>query len=180
MLDHAAGLALGLGAGAIAQGVRAFHGRPDRDEFLDSWSGPVWVVVGEHESRAGVALVGSWVRHGALQLRAGLDVARTVETALAMGFAVDETADMSGGFWEATTAEKSFHHAQWDRGEVAFDRYAGLLATGGPTAALGRHKVGLWQELLEHLADQGRGLVLGGWAVGARPSCRLPRRQPLQ
>lgn len=34
---------------SIAAGVRAFHGRPDRSRFLDSWAGPVWVVSGEHD-----------------------------------------------------------------------------------------------------------------------------------
>ena len=37
------------GADAIAAGVRAFHGRPDRDAFMRSWPGPVWVVSGEHD-----------------------------------------------------------------------------------------------------------------------------------
>ena len=40
-----------IGATAVARGVRAFHGRPDRDAFLDSWTGPVWVVAGEHDLR---------------------------------------------------------------------------------------------------------------------------------
>jgi pimeloyl-[acyl-carrier protein] methyl ester esterase len=37
------------GAESIARGVRAFHGRPDRDGFLRSWCGPVSVVSGEHD-----------------------------------------------------------------------------------------------------------------------------------
>jgi len=86
---------------------------------------------------------------------------RTVETALAMGFAVDDTADMGGGVWDAATAEKGSHHAQWDWGEEAFDRYASLVAAGGPTAALGHHQVELWRSLLTGLGDQGRALVLG-------------------
>lgn len=39
------------GAKAIASGVRAFHGRPDRDAFLSSWPGPVLIVSGEHDIR---------------------------------------------------------------------------------------------------------------------------------
>lgn len=35
--------------GSIAAGVRAFHGRPDRDAFLAAWRGPVSVVCGEHD-----------------------------------------------------------------------------------------------------------------------------------
>lgn len=37
------------GEDAIAEGVRAFHGRPDREAFLSSWSGPVFVVSGEYD-----------------------------------------------------------------------------------------------------------------------------------
>jgi pimeloyl-[acyl-carrier protein] methyl ester esterase len=44
-------VAIAQGAGAIANGVRAFHGRRDRDGFLDTWTGPVWVVSGEHDLR---------------------------------------------------------------------------------------------------------------------------------
>lgn len=34
---------------SIATGVRALYGRPDRESFLSSWSGPVWIVSGEHD-----------------------------------------------------------------------------------------------------------------------------------
>ena len=44
-------IARSQGAERVAAGVRAFHGRPDRDGFLDSWVGPVWVVAGEHDVR---------------------------------------------------------------------------------------------------------------------------------
>lgn len=37
------------GEDSIAAGIRAFHGRPDREAFLGSWPGPVWVVSGEHD-----------------------------------------------------------------------------------------------------------------------------------
>lgn len=39
------------GAAAIASGVRAFHGRADRDDFLGTWPGPVTLVSGEHDLR---------------------------------------------------------------------------------------------------------------------------------
>ncbi|HSK21622.1 MAG TPA: alpha/beta hydrolase [Egicoccus sp.] len=41
--------ALQQGPEAIAAGVRAFHGRPDREAFLGAWTGPVWLVNGEHD-----------------------------------------------------------------------------------------------------------------------------------
>ena len=48
-VDRALAVAVSQGPDAVARGVRAFHGRPDRDDFLDSWSGPVWIVNGEHD-----------------------------------------------------------------------------------------------------------------------------------
>lgn len=33
----------------IAAGVRAFHGRADREDFLLGWDGPVSLVSGEHD-----------------------------------------------------------------------------------------------------------------------------------
>ena len=38
-----------LGAESIANGVRVFHGRPDRASFLASWPGKVSVVSGQHD-----------------------------------------------------------------------------------------------------------------------------------
>lgn len=41
--------ALRQGPESIAAGVRAFHGRPDREAFLASWPGQLWLVDGEHD-----------------------------------------------------------------------------------------------------------------------------------
>jgi pimeloyl-[acyl-carrier protein] methyl ester esterase len=49
VIDRAWDAASAQGAASIAAGVRAFHGRPDRDAFLASWPGPVCVVSGEHD-----------------------------------------------------------------------------------------------------------------------------------
>jgi pimeloyl-[acyl-carrier protein] methyl ester esterase len=51
IVGFAHGVAVAQGSAALANGVRAFHGRPDRDAFLDSWQGPVWVISGEHDLR---------------------------------------------------------------------------------------------------------------------------------
>src|SRR5437867_8196870 len=51
VVRHARDVARSQGALAIANGVKAFHSRPDRDGFLDSWRGPVWMVTGEHDIR---------------------------------------------------------------------------------------------------------------------------------
>lgn len=52
VVEGARRVAVGLGAEAVADGVRAFHGRPDGEGFLRSWSGPVVVVDGEHDRGA--------------------------------------------------------------------------------------------------------------------------------
>ena len=49
IIERAWHAALAQGAGSIAAGVRAFHGRPDRDAFLRSWPGLIEVVSGEHD-----------------------------------------------------------------------------------------------------------------------------------
>lgn len=49
VVDRAWNAAMKQGAGAIASGSRAFHGRPDREEFLRGWPGRVHVVSGEYD-----------------------------------------------------------------------------------------------------------------------------------
>ena len=47
---HRAWLAAsGQGAESIASGVRAFHGRQDREDFLRSWPQPVVLISGEYD-----------------------------------------------------------------------------------------------------------------------------------
>ena len=41
--------AVGVGAESIESGVRAFHGRADREDFLTTWGGSVSIVSGEHD-----------------------------------------------------------------------------------------------------------------------------------
>jgi pimeloyl-[acyl-carrier protein] methyl ester esterase len=49
VVEHAWRTAQKIGAPAIAAGVRAFHGRADREDFLLTWEGPVALVSGEHD-----------------------------------------------------------------------------------------------------------------------------------
>ena len=51
VVERAWHIASNQGADAVATGVRAFHGRPDGDDFLRSWPGPVRLVSGEHDIR---------------------------------------------------------------------------------------------------------------------------------
>jgi pimeloyl-ACP methyl ester carboxylesterase len=49
VVAHAWRTAEKIGAPAIAEGVRAFHGRADREDFLLGWDGPVLFVDGEYD-----------------------------------------------------------------------------------------------------------------------------------
>lgn len=49
VVDRAWRAAERQGAASIAAGVRAFHGRPDRDAFIRTWPGRVVLVSGEHD-----------------------------------------------------------------------------------------------------------------------------------
>ena len=88
------------------------------------------------------------------------DVPRTGETAIAMGFAVNEIVDMGAGVWEEAQAEKGHHHAHWDWGRSAFVRYAELLARGRPTAAIAQRQVEIWMRAITHMPDGAQSLVV--------------------
>jgi broad specificity phosphatase PhoE len=88
------------------------------------------------------------------------DVARTAETAIATGFAVDEVVDMGAEVWEAAQIEKGGLHAHWEWGAAAFLRYAELVAEGGPHAVLARRQAEIWAQARDRIPDGGRALVV--------------------
>ena len=53
-----------VGAPFIAAGVRAFHGRADREDFLLRWDGPVVFVSGEHDRPERSRRFAERLRHG--------------------------------------------------------------------------------------------------------------------
>ena len=59
---------------------------------------------------------------------------RTLETAIALGYAVDDLLDLSGELWEAAQAELA-HRAARDDPRL-YLRYLELLSAGGAVAAL--------------------------------------------
>lgn len=71
-------------------------------------------------------------------------VPRTMETAPAMGFVVDEVQDMGGPDFEEAEQEKGDRHAQRQWGDRAFAIYAELIATGGATARFSGCQGGVW------------------------------------
>lgn len=48
-LDSARAIVRGISVDDIARGVRVFHARADRAEFLAGWSGPITVVAGDRD-----------------------------------------------------------------------------------------------------------------------------------
>ena len=50
VVEQARAVALRQPVYAIARGIRVFHSRPDRSEFLSTFDGAVVVVSGEHDS----------------------------------------------------------------------------------------------------------------------------------
>src|SRR5262245_31454375 len=69
-------------------------------------------------------------------------IPRTLETALAMGFAVDACYEELGLLTEAFWAEVPRHgHWEWER---PFEEYRRLVARGGAASELGRRQVEVW------------------------------------
>jgi broad specificity phosphatase PhoE len=85
-------------------------------------------------------------------------VPRTLETALAMGFAVDDQLDVLGDIpaevWDEIGHEERW---QWPR---AFVTFAETIARGGPTARLGQRQRAAWQQALESIPDGGSVLII--------------------
>ncbi len=129
---------------------------------------------GSHLSSAGVRLariVGDTLP--AMAYVAVGDQPRHVETALALGFAVDEQVPWPSGY----VAGEVQHHDQWSW-DQPFVRYAELLATGRGLAAVAQVHLGHWLRILEHIPDGGSGLVVSSGGsiepvlVAALPSAR--------
>jgi broad specificity phosphatase PhoE len=93
------------------------------------------------------------------------NVQRTLETAIAMGFAPDVCVDQGGGpLWEASLEEVSFH-AQWEA-EEPFVMYAEAIARGGAMRDLAQLQIDIWTDALSHVDDGDAALIVthGGLA----------------
>jgi broad specificity phosphatase PhoE len=111
---------------------------------------------GSHLSSAGVRLaraVGDTLP--AMTYVAVGDQPRHVETSIALGFAVDELVSWPSGY---VTGEVD-HHDQWSW-DRPFERYAELLAMGRGLADVAQVHLGHWLRILEHIPDEGSGLVV--------------------
>src|SRR5688572_21635913 len=87
---------------------------------------------GSQLSAEGVALARAvGARLGPFAYVAASPIPRTLETAIAMGFAVDEIIELPAGY----VAGEVEHHEQWSW-ELPYVRYAELIARGGGVAGL--------------------------------------------
>lgn len=80
---------------------------------------------------------------------------RTMETALAMGFAVDAALAFSCGY----VPGEFEHHAQWDW-QSPFVRFAELIRAGGQLSATVAADRALWDRLVSAVSPGGRVLIL--------------------
>jgi broad specificity phosphatase PhoE len=85
-------------------------------------------------------------------------IPRTLETALAMGFAVDDCREVLGDIPLAVWDEIG-HHERWDWPDP-FVRFAALVRAGGPTAALGRAQRDAWAAALEAVPEDGGSVLV--------------------
>jgi broad specificity phosphatase PhoE len=114
---------------------------------------------GSHLSAAGVALARKLGNSmGPFDRVLTSQVPRTLETALAMGFAVDDQLVALGEISPAAYAEIG-HHERWGW-EQPFVRFAELVAQGGATAELGHAQRQTWVAALESVSATGRVLVI--------------------
>jgi broad specificity phosphatase PhoE len=114
---------------------------------------------GSHLSQEGVdAARRAGAEIGVVQRVTASTVPRTLETALAMGFAVNVLAEMGGEAWQRAQAEAG-HHAQWEWADP-FARYLTLIGGGGAVAELARRQAELWAEAASQVADGGTALVI--------------------
>ena len=86
-------------------------------------------------------------------------VPRTLETAIAMGFAPDACVDQGGGpLWEASLEEVPFH-AQWEA-EEPFAMYAEAIARGGAMRDLADLQLAIWADAVSRVGDGEAALVV--------------------
>jgi len=85
-------------------------------------------------------------------------IPRTLETAVAMGFAVDELAEALGEIPLAVWDEIG-HQERW-AWEDPFVRFAEFVRRGGPTAELGARQREVWVRALEAVPDNGGSVLI--------------------
>ena len=83
---------------------------------------------------------------------------RSVETAIAMGYAVDEHLAALGDITPEVVDEIG-HHERWTWHEP-FVEFARIISHNGPTARLGHQQRATWIQVLDGVAPDGRALII--------------------
>ncbi len=112
---------------------------------------------GSHLSQAGVALarvVGETL--GQFERVVASEVPRAVETAIAMGYAVDEVLVMPSGYVPGEVG----HHDQW-RWSQPYVRYAELVRGRGGLARVALGQLAVWRRVLSSIPDGASALIVG-------------------
>jgi broad specificity phosphatase PhoE len=86
------------------------------------------------------------------------DIPRSLETALAMGFAVDECASMDGMQFEAARQELA-NHGWWQMAQP-FTVWGEHVTRGGAVTELALHQESLWRAAMQRVPDGASALVI--------------------
>jgi broad specificity phosphatase PhoE len=86
---------------------------------------------------------------------------RTLETAIAMGFAVDKQLEALGDI-SPEVIEEIGHHERWTW-EYPFLTFAQFVSRGGPAARMRRQQQEAWMNALESVPANGGVLVIKGF-----------------
>jgi hypothetical protein len=124
---------------------------------------------GSHQSAEGVALarlVGESL--GSFATVVASASPRAVETAVAMGFAVDDTVELPSGYVPGEVN----HHEQWGWPHP-YRTYAELLGRGGGLATVAETHRRSWTSVVEAVPDGAAALVVGHGGAGPRQSAGL-------
>jgi len=114
---------------------------------------------GSHLSTEGVALarkIGAEIGPFGLVLTS--PVPRALETAIAMGFAVNDQPEALGDLPPAVLEEVG-HHERW-AWQQPFVTFARLVRQGGPTTRMGERQRDVWVRALESVPAGGRVLII--------------------
>ena len=114
---------------------------------------------GSHLSAEGVALahtIGATI--GPFDLVLTSPGPRTLETAIAMGFAVDDQLEALGDI-SPEVVDEIGHHERW-AWEPPFVRFTEIVAQGGATTRMGKRQQEAWVQALESVSPDGQVLVI--------------------
>jgi broad specificity phosphatase PhoE len=112
---------------------------------------------GSHLSAQGVALArAAGAELGPIAYVLTSTAPRAVETAIAMGLAIDDAVDLPSGY---VPGEVEFHEQwTWDQ---PYMRYAELIARGGGLARVAQAHRAVWTRVVEQVDDDAAALFVG-------------------